>query len=392
MQTLEKINAKENMNVKITDFGKVTRLDINQLGATVPNDLLASGKDEEKKAWSGSQNDAIIEAMVEQTKKNGGDFNSLAEWTVTVGALYDWGMKNKRKAVFNEDYRSAITGLYNMNPDTGQGAWVQTTAYINKGENEDFKQYVWRPKSLYDTEFMCLAPAVITEFGGLKQIFLSGVSAWNDKIEVQHPKDVRAQIRYTLDKIIAVFEEAGGSRNDIVRLRPFMSTTDAAQILREEIKNYWKDQQPVVMMADELPMPSDSCVEIQVMGIINSTGYNAAHGELAQEDTFVSRTCEGKTWTLYQAGEFRAQEGVDAESEAKLIAGNIKSYMEDTGLAKDDICLIYGYSQSVSDTAVLKEALEDVVNKASLHIIPSRPIPELGTRRFKVEVTARKVG
>ena len=181
-------DVRRQMRIRQTDWGDAVRIDLNQLGAHLPARGIQGATWSEaasealRDEWSESQNVALCDTMTEVAAGIGGGFDSFVEWTVLHNKRYDGThMRNERRNRFRRGYRAAITTLGWAHSRTSLSTCIQAVGYVPKAR-ATFHQAVWRPESLYDTEFMALAPAVVTRFGGGRQIHLSGVVAWDEGI------------------------------------------------------------------------------------------------------------------------------------------------------------------------------------------------------------------
>ncbi len=387
----------EFVRVHTTDWGDVVRVDLNQLGARLP-----SGLDEEASAaWSEAQIEALCDTMEEAAGRVGGDFRSFAEWTVLHNRLYDGTrMRDMRRERFGEVYRAAITTLGWAHPEARFSTRIQAVAYVPKNPDVDFEQALWKPEVHYETESMALSPTTISRFGGARQIYISGVVAWDDEINPVLTDDPRAQVRYVLRRIQDIFEEAGGSLADVVRLRPFAHDTEIAAIIREEIRQVWKGYpRPAVMMSDSRSFgnPPKLYTEIQVMGVLPDGDRMVTQDEpdlpdpLGDGGATVIRSSRVQDWELVHIGELRAPKGADPEAEPEQVVDRIEGALSHASLSRDDVCLAFAYASSPDAARAFGAAAGRVLHPDAVHVLPCPPMPELGGRQLKVELTARRL-
>ena len=227
MKSTAGLEVSRDARVHVTDFGAVSRIDLNMLGANLGAEP-AGGWGE----WSREQNRRLCDFMAATMAKHGGGFDSIAEWTVAVNAHYGLqDMREVRTARFDGGFRSAITTLPWGHPTSPKSVSIQAVAYVPKEKGAHFAMRAWQPAALYDCAFLGLAPAVVVETGSVKLIYLSGVVAWDKAIQPLAGDDPRAQVRIVLQKIQEVMVEAGGTPADVVRLRPFTASREVAQLL-----------------------------------------------------------------------------------------------------------------------------------------------------------------
>lgn len=401
-------DVRRHMRVRHTDWGDAVRIDLNQLGSQLParGNQGATWSEAAGEAlrdeWSEFQNVALCDTMTEVAAGFGGGFDSFAEWTVLHNKRYDGThMRSVRRARFGRGYRAAITTLGWAHSRTGLSTCIQAVGYVAR-PGATFHQAIWRPESLYDTEFMALAPAVITRFGGGRQIHLSGVVAWDEDINPLFERKPERQIRHVFDIIQDVFEEGGGSLSDVVRLRPFAHCTRIARLIRKEVNRRWSGRpRPVVMMSDSRQFgdPPSLYAEIQVMGVLSDNDNEVRHSEtripagFPDDDAMRIRRCRARGWELIQVGELRAPRGTDPRREVEHVAEQLASVLEHLSLSRREICLTFAYVSSPETAAAFPEIVSQAVPKETVHVLPCPAMPELDARHVKVELTAvRRVG
>ncbi len=398
-------DVRRRMRIRHTDWGDAVRIDLNQLGARLPSRGMQGATWSETNSealrdeWSESQNEALCDTLTEVAAGLGGSFDSFAEWTVLHNKRYDGThMRDVRRARFSRGYRAAITTLGWAHPKTGLSTCIQAVGYVPK-PRAMFEQASWRPESLYDTEFMALAPAVVTRFGGGRQIHLSGVVAWDDAINPLFEGQPERQISHVFDLIQNVFHEAGGSLTDVVRLRPFAHSTRIAQLIRTEVSRRWADHpRPVVMMSDSRRFgdPPSLYAEIQVMGVMPDSHCEVRHSEMelpagiTDEGLTRIRCSRARDWELIHVGELRARPGAGPNQEAEQVTEQMAAVLDRASLTRSDICLTFAYVSSPETAAAFSEAVSQAVPVDTVHVLPCPTMPELEGRRIKVEMTARK--
>jgi enamine deaminase RidA (YjgF/YER057c/UK114 family) len=394
------------MGVNVTDWGDAMRLDLNQLGASLP-DVDGNGEtwSEEtsqalRNSWSEAQNLALCDAMTAAAGEIGGDFRSFVEWTVLHNKLYDGThMRDIRRERLGPDHRAAITTLGWSHPEATVSTCIQAVGYIPKGKG-DFKQEVWQPECLYDTEFMALAPTVVTTFGGARQIHISGLVAWDNETNPLHVGDPVGQIAHVFELIEEIFKEAGGSLACVTRLRPFAHSTEIAGLIRDRIVESWNGiPRPSVMMSDSRSFgnPPKLYTEIQVMGVLPDSDSqvdqkeNEIPASLPDQDCIVVRSSIARDWEMLHVAEVRPSSKGDPAEEAQQVTAGLKEVMEAQDLTRDDVCLILAYASSLEGAKAFTNAATELVDGETLHILPCPDMPELNGRSIKAEMTARKL-
>ncbi len=402
---MQQPDVRRRMRVRQTDWGDAVRIDLNQLGARLPSQEKQGATWSEatsealRDEWSESQNEALCDTMMEVAARWGGTFDSFAEWTVLHNKLYDGThMRDVRRARFSHGYRAAITTLGWAHPKTRLSTCIQAVGYVPKAQ-VTFEQAMWRPESLYDTEFMALAPAVVTRFGGGRHVHLSGVVAWDEEINPLFEGQPERQISRVFDLIEDVFQEAGGSLADVVRLRPFAHCTRIAGLIRAEVSRRWAGYpRPVVMMSDSRRFgdPPRLYAEIQVMGVMSDGHSGVRHSEMdlpagiPDEGATRIRFSRARDWELIQVGELRAPPGTDPNREAEHVTGQMAAALERVSLTRSDICLTFAYVSSPEAATAFQEAVTQAAPMDTVHVLPCPAMPELEGRRIKVEMTARR--
>ena len=402
---LTQADATERMNLRVTDWGEVLRLDVNQLGASIPAQFLLAEKggvaDEQKKAWSESQADGILEALENSARNYGGNFCSFAEWTAVCGTLYPASMREKRKAKFGGNYRAAISSLNWLNRESGLSGYIQASAYIPKSKDSSFKQEMWRPKCMADYEMFVVAPAVTTWFGGVRLLHVAGMLGMDSNGSLVYADSPEKQVQHILENIISVYEEAGGSRTDVVRLRPFVQTPEIASIVRRKVKELWKGSiEPAIFMSDGMRFggPDDKqYAEIQVFGILPGD-TDIEHRKLdillegSDRDALTIRSTAARDFEYFQASEIRAGQDCEPETEARQVVDQVEEFLSKTGLSVNDVCNIMVYAGTLKAAERMEEAIEkSSIERNMVHLIPCPPMPEMNGRQLKAEVTARRL-
>ncbi len=395
-------DVREQMRVNVTDWNGVYRIDLNQLGARVPPELAAGveTREEARRAWAIAQNTGICNTMAEVTGCYDGNFDSFCEWSVTHGALYDGAdMREKRRAMFTDPYRAAITSTGWLDRASGWGTRIQATSYI-PGQGAHCAIKFWSPASLYETESMALAPAVVVTMGDARLLYISGVVAWDAQLNPLFTDDPQRQIRHVLETIGVVFAEAGGSRHNVLRLRPFTHSAEVATLLRAEVHAYWGvDLPPAMLVADSHSFGNSPKLytEIQVMGVLAGDAGSIHHQRLAVPDNdnpgqaLVIRSCQAPDWEMFEISEIRGDTGCNGDDEAASAVARLLRCMQAAGLTRDDVCLVTVYAHSAEMTQMITHRLSGAVPPESIHLVQCRPMLELQGGSVKIELTARRL-
>jgi enamine deaminase RidA (YjgF/YER057c/UK114 family) len=402
----------ERLEVARTNLGEVVRLDIANLGARIPSGLAAGGdggppgqvsETLQGRRWAAAQNVALCDTLSDAAGAVGGGFDSLAEWTVLYArGFYDGGhMRDTRAARFEPGYRAAITTLAAADPRRGWGVRVAGEAYV--GQRPGALSLVqWQPKSLYATEFMALAPAVVASFGGAELVYFSGLVAWDQDIRPLHTEDPRRQVRLVLDMLEACLSERGGSRANVVRLRPFTHSPETARIIRDEIGAFWAHEPPpssLLFDATSFGNPPKLHLELQAFAVLPAAGYGG-HPTGAFERRVLgaesASATAGGSGVLIRAGSLEmvslgdvrpASETSDESREAASVVDRLTQHVAAAGLRLSDVRRIFAYATTDGAAEALQSCVRAVTD-AAVHVVPCAPFPDLQGKRLKVEAFA----
>lgn len=412
------IRADEVLEVARTKLGDVVRLDIANLGARVPPGVQAGSDagppgrapdDEAGRRWAQAQNAAICAELAAISAQAGGDFSSLAEWTVLYArGLYDGAdMRAARQARFAPGYRAAITTLAALDPARGWGVRINGVAYVGRAPGA-LTLRVWQPQALYPTEHMTLAPAVIAEFGGVRQIFFSGLVAWDGDLQPMLADKPRRQIRYVLELLEACLREQGGSRASVVRLRPFTQSADVGHLIRAEVAEFWRhDPPPTVCLFDRTSFgtPPQLHMELQAFAAVPNTpdGPCAVAPAVARADaasgavqhlgpgerpvTTLSRRSLGAL-EMASIGEIRPAAGAAGpDRQAASAVERLRSGVAAAGMEIAEVRSLVAFVTSDAVERTLRVRLRAATD-AALHVVPVAPFPDLGDDALKLEAFA----
>lgn len=385
--------SSETHRVHVTDLGPALRIDLTGLAPGLP-----PGPANGWEAWAHTQNRRLCDTLATEMKRHGGGFDSLAEWSVAVNRHYDLqDMRKVRTARWREGFGSAITTLPWAHPASAKSVSIQATGYVPKDAGGHFGMRAWQPACLYDCSFLGLAPSTVVELGDASLVYLSGVVAWDQAIQPLAGDDPRAQVRLVLRKIQDVMVEAGGTPADVVRLRPFTTSNDVAQILREECARLAVEQgcpEPTLLLAEECSIwdASSLFTEIQAMGVVGRPGGGPMQKDcripgITNDTTRIRRTTTS-AGTLFSVADLRAPAGTAPGANADAVGEQVRRVMHTLGLAPADVCLAMAYVSSATARARLEAVLGAYLDPAALHLVHCPPMPELGGGTIKLELTA----
>ena len=238
---------------------------------------------------------------------------------------------------------------------------------------------------------MVLAPATIARFGGARQIYFSGLVAWDKHLSVLHANAPRRQVRHVLELLEACLAEQGGGRASVLRLRPFTHSAAMADVIRDEISRFWRDAPPSVCIFDATPFgdPPQLHLELQAVAVVPDGPPDGAGAPGPGGSTPLSvchrRAGEAK---LASIAELTATAATgDADTQAARLVEQLASDTEATGMALDDVRRVFAF--------VTSEAVEDAVRRrlraatdAVLHAVPVASLSGPGGVTVKAEATA----
>ncbi len=389
-------DVAQDARIHVTDWGDFWRVDVNGVGARLGAEPPGGWA-----GWAQGQNENICDHLAASLARSGGGFDSVAEWTVAVNRHYDLGhMRQTRLARWRDGFRSAITTLPWAHPTAERSVNIQAMGYVPKPGRPPVTLRAWRPRRLYDCEFLGLAPAVVVDTGAARMIYLAGVVAWDQAIQPLAGGDPRAQVRLVLQMIQDVLVEAGGTPADVVRLRPFAASPSVARLIREECDQLWTKRghpAPVITMAEESSFwdAPGLCTEIQAMGIVGGEGVVVRQESLPSlvpgDAALGIRVTRTPRFDIFHVGEIRTPAGTPPEREAEALGAQVTRIMAALGLTAADICLAFGYVSSAAVLARLPEVLGAILPPAALHLVHSPAMPELAGGSVKLELTARRL-
>jgi enamine deaminase RidA (YjgF/YER057c/UK114 family) len=382
------VRADEAMEVTRTVLGDVIRLDIAGVGARLPAALrprpdegppgaVAPGATAQH--FARAQNVAICDALTGAAAAAGGGFDSLAEWTVLYASGgYDGAdMRGVRRARFRPGYRAAITTLGAADPRRGWGVRVNGVAYVARRPGAlDLR--LWQPAALYTTEQMVLAPATVASFGGARQIYFSGLVAWDRQLNVLHADAPRRQVRHVLELLEACLTEQGGDRSSVLRLRPFTHSPEMGALIREEIDAFWRGlAPPSVCLFDGTSFghPPRLHMELQAVAVLPDPVLAHSGGQASGEPgAGASRPtiCRHRAGALDLASiaELTVSEAAgDADAQAARLVEQLSACAAAGGLSVDDVRRVFAYVTSDAVEGALRRRLRAVTG-AVLHAVP----------------------
>lgn len=382
--------------IHVTDWGDFWRVDVNDLGARLGKEPTGGWA-----PWAQRQNGRVCDHLAASLARQGGSFDSLAEWTVAVNRHYDLAhMRQTRLARWRDGFRSAITTLPWAHPESDRSVNLQVVGYAPKPGRAPVTLRAWRPQRLYDCEFLGLAPAVVVDTGAARMIYLAGVVAWDRAIQPLAGDDPRAQVRLVLQMIQDVMVEAGGTPADVVRLRPFAASPAVARLIREACDELWTKRghpAPVITMAEESSFwgAPGLFTEIQAMGIVGGAGSRVLQesppSPVPGDAALAIRVTRTPRFNVCHVGEIRTPPGTPPDREADAIGAQVSRIMDALGLAATDVCLAYAYVSSATVRERLVRVLGAILSPDALHLVHSPTMPELAGGNVKLELTARRL-
>ena len=177
------------------------------------------------------------------------------------------------------------------------------------------------------------------------RVFLSGSSALNDKGTVDAPGDVYGQTRATLETLLSALEKAGGTRDDLVYTKSFLTSAAAAA----DYTRAWVDTLGEVRPSSTLViipalLRPEMLVEIEAEAVVGAhrvrrdiytrqrREYPRGYARAVQVDDWIWMS--GCT-ALDDAGQLRAPG--DWAAQADLANETIRWTLEQAGATLDDV-------------------------------------------------------
>jgi aminoacrylate peracid reductase len=101
-------------------------------------------------------------------------------------------------------------------------------------------------------------------------LFISGLTATDDKGNVVGKGDIVAQTRQIFEKIKAILAAAGGSFNDIVKTVDYITTTEGYRGTADVRREYFRNGFPAAtgIVVKELLRP-DALIEIDAIAVLD---------------------------------------------------------------------------------------------------------------------------
>jgi reactive intermediate/imine deaminase len=112
------------------------------------------------------------------------------------------------------------------------------------------------------------SPAVVVTQPG-RLVFLSGFTAKNDKGEVVHIGDIRAQTRLVCENLKATIEASGGTLADLVSVTVFVTDIDQFDAIHEIRRQYFPTEPPASTMVEVTRLVhKDMLIEINAVAAL----------------------------------------------------------------------------------------------------------------------------
>lgn len=364
---------------RVTRLGSVIRLDVNNVGANMPSrfsrfrDRDEAPDAEEKEQWISMENEALIAGLSSTAERHGGGFRSFAEWTVTDHWFHmhfgtgEGGIRERRAKAFGPGYRAAISSLNWLNPDCSESGRLQATAFIPV-DAASFSQRAWRPSAMADYEAFVVAPAVLTDWDGVRHVHIAGILGVDPDFNVVAKGNPEAQIRHVLETIRSVAREAGGTPSDVIRLRPFVNNAAMACTTQRLIDELWEDETPpAAIIADDMRFSADSPFYIECQAAVL---IGAEHKVLHRNGRLVVRESRSGEWRMLEAGEITVGASKDAAENAARQAAET---LDGCGWRVEEAVVVFAYAAGPIAYRDTERALESAgFSRESLHIVPSR--------------------
>lgn len=383
--------------VRVSSLGPVLRIDVNGVGAALPAGFgtRRDGADDPdftaKNTWVSGENARVVQFLAETAGRYGGDFRSFAEWTVTDNWFHmaygsgDGGIRARRGRAFGPGYRAAISSLNWLHPDALVSGRLQATAFVpspGASFRVPFSQTLWRPSVMADYESFVVAPAVLTRWDDVTLVHVAGVLGVDAEFRIVGKDDPPSQIRHVLETIVSVVEEAGGRREDVIRLRPFVNDGAMGRIVAEVAQEVWRGcPEPARILADDMSFSAGSpyYIETQAVAMIG-----ARHVELARDGALRVRRADTASWSWLEAGEIAVPESADAPRRAALRASAL---LAEHGWGPGQVSVLFGYAAGpAAGAAVEQELLRAGFPRDALHIVPSRQMSDASVKLSLVAV------
>lgn len=384
-------HVREEMRVNVTDWGDATRVDVNQLGTRFRVAVVPEG---ERQSWAQAQNAALCEMLAETAARYGGGAESFGEWSVDVGLCYEDADLPMDKEVAETFDSSAEPGLFWATPESGWGVRMQAAAYVPQGDQPSFQQTAWQPETLpYHVERACgLAPAMRTTFGGACQVFVAGLGSWDERYRLVYAGNYRGQARYVLRMLADLCGEAGGTCEDVVRLRVHVPSPEAIPILQEEIHQLWQGEvRPVVQAI----VREQDFTDMQMLAILSEGTHPVTHRmeELEAPDgaTPTVHMADARDWEVIEAGGLRGDPAAPAERQVEQVLSQIETLQRQTEIDTEDVCVVRAWVNSPELERLIAERIGEVANPSALHLIPCMDGVRSKRLRLEAGLTARRL-
>ena len=88
-----------------------------------------------------------------------------------------------------------------------------------------------------------------------------------DAISMTMPKSIKEQTQKSLDNILAILNEAGMDKNDIVRCGVFLKDLNHFSEMNDVYQAFFQDHKPARAAIEAARLPKDALIEIDAIAI-----------------------------------------------------------------------------------------------------------------------------
>ena len=189
--------------------------------------------------------DTLMKPILQEA---GGDFDSVARLSVFTTAIDEWpSVWDEIKSRFTTPPAMTVVEIIGLVGETGM---VELEISASTGEVQMTSQtsspdgaVAVLPKELEDRDWKLHAAAFLMRRGDL--VFLSGIGPVDEKGNTVGRGDAGAQTRQILKTMDAILREAGGSIDDVVRVRVFATDMKNRPLINAERMKTFKEPRAV---------------------------------------------------------------------------------------------------------------------------------------------------
>jgi enamine deaminase RidA (YjgF/YER057c/UK114 family) len=168
----------------------------------------------------------------------------LSNLTELTAFLKDWSdaspARTARAALYDADRWAAATTLP-IHHGAAERFAIEAVAF-----RSDKPAIHHKPSWLYNLDHMVLSPVVVQPLGAARLIHLAGVVAWDKDLKVLFESEIDQQAGVVADYAHRMLHEQSASLDDLVRIRVFSFTDDAAKTLQKRLAERGMTARPVV--------------------------------------------------------------------------------------------------------------------------------------------------